>query len=886
MRRLISLRSFWRTLFRSTRLDRDLDSELREYVDAVTDRRVQSGLPPAAARRSALLDCEGIEQTKEKVRDARVGARVESVVRDLRFAARGLRRNPGFAAAAILTLSLGIGVTVAIFSSVLAVLLRPLPYRNPQQLVFVFDEADGEATTMSPARFVDVRHRATGLSGIAGFSEVPVNLVGGETPERLLAATVSTDFFEVLGVKALLGRTFDVGREHQRVVVLSHGLWTRRFGRDPSIVGRDITLDSGSHTVAGVMPSDFTWLPRGGAGPKPELWIPAPVREVPALAPGTNVERLTEQRDISYLVAVARMKPGRTVREVNAGLAVLARELAAQYPATDKKHGLRALAAMEHVAGDARTPLLLLLGAVSLVLVVACANVANLLLGRTLARRGEIAVRLALGAGRARLARQFLAEALVLSGMAAGLGVLLAHATLASLVAFSPADIARLGETRVDGVVLGFAVLLAIGTAAALAVVPVMDVRRMPALLHEASRRTSGRRRGGRTLLLIGEVAVAVMLVIGAGLLVRSFVALQRVNTGIFRPGQLLTFNLLIGAERAATPERQAPFYQEVLDRIRALPQVRAAGAALTLPMSGDDFNTSVYFEGRPAPPAGQQDRAGFQPVTPGYFGTLGVRLLAGRDIGIADGADAPKVVVVNDTFARRFWGQESPLGRRLKFGPSATAALRTIVGVVQDVRHRGPAEPARAELFLPVAQLPFPSMAFVVRTDGDPLRLVPSIRAAVAAIDAAQPLADVQTVEAYVQRSMARTRFLAGLLTGLGGLALLLAAVGLYGVMSWSVVERRHEIGIRMAVGATPAAVAGMVLRQGGVHLGIGLLAGGSGAAGLSRVLSGVLFGVRAGDAATYLSTVAILALVGVAALWLPAHRASRLDPSSVLRE
>ena len=764
-------------------------------------------------------------------------------------------------------------------------LLRPLPWGNPEQIVFVWDEADGVSTTLSPARLLDLRKRATGLSGLAGFSEIPVNLLGGGTPERLLAATVSTDFFEVLGVKPYLGRTFDVGREHQRAVVLSHGLWERRFGGDRSIVGREIVLDSGSHTVAGVMPPDFSWLPRAGAGPKPELWVPAPVREVPALPTGTQVNRLAEQRDVSYIGAVARLAPGRGLREVNAGLAVLARELTAEHPDTDT-HGLRAVPAMRQVAGDARTPLLLLLGAVGMVLAVACANVANLLLGRMLARRGEMAVRLALGAGRTRLARQFLVEALVLSGIAAGLGVLLAQATLTSLIALSPADVPRLGETRIDAAVLGFAILLALGTAVVLAVVPVMDVGRSPATLGEASRRTSGRHGRGRTVLLVGEVAAAVLLVIGAGLLIRTFVGLQRVNTGISRPEEVLSFNLLIGAERASAPGKLAPFYQDVLDRVRGLPQVRAAGAALTLPMSGDDFNTSVYLEGRPVPPKGRADRAGFQAITPGYFQALGLRLVEGRDVGLADGADAPKVVVVNETFARRFWGRESPLGRRLKFGPGAGAAMRTVVGVVQDVRHRGPAEPPRAELFLPVAQSPFPSMAFAVRVDGDPLSLAPAVRAAVAALDPAQPIADVQTLETYVRGSTAQARFLARLLAGFGGLALLLAAVGVYGVMSWSVVERRREIGVRVAVGATPLSIAALVAREGGLRLGIGLAIGSAAALGLGRLLSGVLFDVQAADPVTYLSTLVILALAGVCSLWLPAYRASRTNPVVVLRE
>jgi putative ABC transport system permease protein len=887
MRWLTSLRSVWRTLFRSARLDRDLDDELREYVSALEDRHREAGLPPAEARRTALVEFEGLEQTKEKVRDARIGAAVESVLQDLRFALRGLRRNPAFAATAILTLALGIGATVAVFSIVSAVLLRPLPYADPDRLVFVWDQRDGQPAAMSPGRLIDVRRRATVLSGIAGFSEIPVNLLGGDHAEAVTAATVSTGFFEVLGVQPLLGRTFDVGRENQRAVVLSYGLWQRRFGGDPSMVGREIPLDAGGHTVIGVMPRDFSWLPRGGAGsPTPEVWIPAPLGEVPAVPAGSPVERLTESRDLYYLVSVARMKPGLGLPQVNAGLAVLARELAEQYSATDQKRGLRAIPALQQVAGDARTPLLLLLGAVGLVLAVACANVANLLLGRTLARRGEVAVRLAIGAGRARLARQFLVEALVLAGVATGLGALLAHAALASLIRLVPTDIPRLGEARVDGTVLAAAILIAIGTAAVLALVQVMDVRRVPASMHEASRRTSGRRRGGRAVLLVAEVAAAVTLVIGAGLLIRSLAALQRVDTGISRPDQLLTFNLAVGGGPASTPARIAQFYQEVLDRIRNLPQVRSAGAALALPMSGEDYNTTIYIEGRPDPAPGEVSRVGFQPVTPGYLGTLGLRLLAGRDIGVSDGRDAPKVTVVNETFARRFWGQQSPLGRRLRLSDNATAAMRTVVGVVQDVRHRGPAEPARAELFLPAAQVPFPSMAFVIRTEGDPMLMVRAVRAAVAAVDATQPLADVQTVAAYVQRSTARTRFLGGLLAGFGGVALLLAAIGIYGVLSWSVVERRREIGVRMAAGATPGGVAGMVLREGGTQLGVGLAIGTAAAAALGHLLAGLLFGVRPADPVTYTSTLVILALVGAAALWLPAYRASRVDPATVLRE
>ncbi len=886
MRWLTSLRSVWRTLFQSSRLDRDLDDELGEYVSALEQRHEAAGLPPAEARRAALIECEGLEQTKEKVRDARVGAAIESVLYDMRHAVRGLRRNPGFAAAAILTLALGIGSTVAVFSIVRAVLLRPLPYAEPDRLVFVSDQREGRASSMSPGRLTDLRRRADVLAGVAGSSEVPVTLVGGDHPEPLVAGTVSTDFFRVLGVKAALGRTFVVGRENQRVAVLTHGLWQRRFGGDPSIVGRDITLDSGNHTVIGVLPQAFSWAPWGGAGPKPELWLPAPIGEIPAVPPGTPVDRLTELRDFYYFMSVARMKPGLSLDQVNAGLAVLAGQLAAEHPATDKARGLRAVPALRQVTADARTPLLLVLGAVFLVFAVACANVANLLLGRTLARRGEVAVRLAIGAGRGRLARQFLVEALVLAGVAAGLGTLLAHVGLASLVSLVPADIPRLSEARVDGLVLAAAILAALGAAATLALVPVLELRGIPAALHEASRRTSGRRRGGRTVLLIAEVAATVTVVVGAGLLIRSFAALQRVDIGVDRPEQLLTFNLALGEAQSATGTRMAQFYAELADRLRTVPGVRAVGGAMALPLSGEDYNTTVYIEGRPDPAPGENNRAGFQPTLPGYFATLGLRVVAGRDLAASDGAETPKVAVVNETFARRFWGSQSPIGRRLRMSKDTSARMLTVVGVVRDVRHRGPSEPVRAEMYLPAAQMAFPSMAFVLRADGDPTRLVRAARAAVAAIDPNQPIADVQTFENYVRRSVAQPRFLASLLAGFGALALLLAAVGIYGVMSWTVVERRREIGVRMAAGATPLAVAGLVLRDGGRTLAAGLAIGVAAAAGFGRLVSGVLFGVRPADPVTYASTVAVLALVGAAALWLPAYRASRVDPVTALRD
>ena len=432
-----------------------------------------------------------------------------------------------------------------------------------------------------------------------------------------------------------------------------------------------------------------------------------------------------------------------------------------------------------------------------------------------------------------------------------------------------------------------FAALSAMATGLVLAMVPAIDSRRLPVLTCEASLRSSRRSRGARSgALLVGEVAMAVTLVIGASLFVRTLVELQRVDVGIASPGEILSFGVSIGGERARTPVQQAAFYRETLEKIVGLPQVRAAGATLALPMSGDDNACPVWFEGQPPPQPGKVELVSFQSITPGYFRTLGLGLLDGRDIQAGDTADSPKVVVVNEAFARRHADGASLVGRRVRVPMGSPAALWTIVGIVQDVHQTGPSVPPRPEVFVPASQAPFPFMWFVVRADGEPRRLTPAIRAAVASVDPTQPIADVRTMDDYLQDGLAQPRFLAVLLTGFGALALLLAAIGVYGVTNWSVVERRREIGVRMAVGATSRQVAGMVLRQGSTRLLLGLALGTAAAIGLSRFLSGLLYGVRAADPISYGATLLILSAVAAAALWLPAYRASRVEAATALRE
>ena len=883
---LSTITGVFRTLFRRTRLDRDLDEELHGYVEALTEQKIEAGLDPAAARRQALIEAGGVEQVKEAVREIRPGAWIETTLGDLRQAWRLLRRTPGFAAVAVVTLGLGIGANTAIFSVVRAVLLRPLPYAEPERLVFVWDTSRQQPReNLSPGRLVDLRQSPV-FAGVAGVAHVPLNLSDGDTPERLYGASVSTNFFEVLGVKAAVGGTFG-GGDLQRGAVIAHGLWTRRFAGDPAIVGRRILLDRTPYTVIGVMPPGFVWptiVTAGARMPAPEIWLPAPIRDVPALATGDG--SYVESRRMGYLRAVARLRPGVAADAVNTELATLARDLAARHPDTDGGRGLVAVPAMTQVTGEFRTPLLVLLGAVGLVLAIACVNVANLLLVRTAARHGEIAMRAALGAGRGRLARQFLVESLLLTALGAALGVVLAHWSLSALLALSPAEMVRLEDTRLDPIVLLFSAALGLATGAVLALVPLLQSRRMMTALTAAGRGATKRSRGLRGgLLLVSEVAIAVALVLGATLLVRSFVALQQVAVGIDSPESVLTFDLFLNGGRDRTPAQQVATFERALERVAALPGVRQAGAAVTLPVGGDDFGTPVWVEGEAAPVPGQEGRVGLQVVTPGFFTTLGIPVLSGRDVNASDRADATRVALVNQAFARQHWPGRDPLGRRFRSGMRPDLPWITVVGVVRDIRHLGPAEPARAEIYLPLWQRPFPFMAVVVRTEGDPMALVPSVRSAIAALDPQQPISGVSTMDRHLRNAVAEPRFLAALVSLFGGLALLLAAIGVYGVMAWSVTERRREIGTRLALGATSRDILRMVVGQGGRVVAAGMILGTALAVAQAYLLRSLLHGVPPSDGRSYATSLCLLAVVAVVALWLPARRASRTDAALVLR-
>jgi putative ABC transport system permease protein len=636
------------------------------------------------------------------------------------------------------------------------------------------------------------------------------------------------------------------------------------------------------------MPASFEWptvtaMPGNSDGP--QLWIPGTIRDIPRM-PIDREGDLAANRQSGYLRAVARLRDGVTIEQARREAELVAERLARQYPNEDGGRSATVIPLRDQFVGHVRKPLLVLVAAVAFVLAIACANIASLLLGRSAARRREMAVRLALGASRSRLVRQVLTESTVLALGSALIGLMLALWTSRWLAALSPAGLEGV-HAIVDGRVLLFTGGVAVVTGILCGLAPAWHVSAgaLTADLAEGGSRGSAGPRARRTrdTLVVAEIAVALVLLVAAGLMLRSFHALSRVDTGIVT-GNLLTFDMFLSGERARSQPRQVEFYDETLRRISALPGVAHAGAAVTLPIGGDDFAAGFTLEGRPLPPPGQEPRAGYQVVTSGYFRTMGIPILAGRDFQASDTRDAPAVVLVNRTFARQHWPDADPLGKRMKIGRGDEPWM-TVVGVVGDIRHLGPATPPRPEFYQPHSQRSFSFMAFVVRTTIPPRGIVPAIRAAVIALDPTQPISGVSTMDDHIARALARPRILSGLVASFGALALVLAVVGIYGVMAYAVAQRAHEFAIRTALGATAAEVVRMVLRKAAWLAGAGVVGGLVLTAAVTRALSGLLFEIRPTDGATYAVVVGVLVSVALLASAVPALRAARVDSAQALR-
>jgi putative ABC transport system permease protein len=803
---------------------------------------------------------------------------------ELLHALRALRRAPGFATAAILTLALGIGANTAIFSVVNGVLLRPLPFPDDDRLVWVWGRSPlREYSNLSFPDFVDFREQVGAferLSAVTAFTPL-VNLTAGDRPEQVQGTLVAADFFETLGVRPALGRGLGPGDERVALpaaAVLSHDLWRRRFGADPAVVGRSVGLDGRSVTVVGVMPPGFRF-PSGA-----EIWLPAP-----ALAAGMQVRRA------HFMGGIGRLRPGVSLQETQAEAAAVAARLAALHPDSNTGWSVRLAPLRESIVGDTRPALLLLMAAVGFVLLIACANVANLLLARGAARARELSIRAALGAGRGRLLGQSLLESGLLALGGGALGVLLAAWGVDALRSLAPADLPRIEEVTLDGAILGYALLASL-LAAALSGLP-FALQAARADLHGALREGGHApavavRRRLRSALVVSEVALSVVLLAGAGLLIRSFSRLTRVDPG-FETGGTATARIQLVESRYGEPGRRAALVDELLRRLAALPGVEAAGAATELPLSGQNNDTYFVIEGQaPAGPGGTLD-ANMRRVSPGYFRALGVPLLRGRGLSERDRAGAPGAVVVNEPFAHSYFPDGEPLGRRLVIDLGQPFPAE-IVGVVGGMRHHAMESAAPPEMYLAYAQAPASWLNLVVRGRGagagdhsgaEPA-IAAEVRATLAAIDPEQPVGPFRPMETLVASSLAPSRFRTLLLGTFAAMALVLAAIGLHGVLAFLVSRRTREIGIRMALGARRADIVALVLEEGARLVLPGLALGLVGAVVLGRALSSLLFGVGPLDPATFCLIPAVLALVAGVASYLPARRAARVDPAVALRQ
>ncbi|MBX6365430.1 MAG: ABC transporter permease [Gemmatimonadetes bacterium] len=801
---------------------------------------------------------------------------METLLTDLRFALRQLGRSRGFTLVVLAMLAVGIGANTTVFSVVNALLLRPLPYPQSERLVQVSGayEGRGDNFSVSYPNAVDWG-AAPSLEGLGMLLEEDYSLRGGDRPERVRSAAVSANLFRVLGVSPVLGRGFTAAEDApggERVAVLGYGLWQRRFGGDPAVLGRTVMLSGRPYTVVGVMP-------RGFAFPDPDREVYTPLR----------ASATTWPRSDGGLMAVARLKPGVTLERAQAELDAISRRLAAAYPATnaDLTGKLKPLREGLYGGAEVSTILLTLLAAVALVLLIACANVANLLLARGAAREREIAVRTALGAGRGRLLRLLLTESLVLALVGGALGVGLALLGTRLFAAAIPAEFGLPREFRIDGVVLAFTLGVSLLTGVLFGLLPTLRASRteLTSTLREGGRGASaGVRRGRlRALLVVSEVTLAVVLLVSAGLMVRSLTRLLATDPGFDTRGTL-TLRVALDA-RYATREQTLGFQRQVLERLRALPGAAAAGAVDWVPLGGTNNFNDFRIEGRA--PGPRPENAGFVVITPGYLEAMAIPLVRGRAFDERDTRAAPGVVLVNQTFARKYWPDENPLGKRivLAFEESDTASYaRMVVGVVRDSRYAGLDQPPRPEMYVPFAQLPYnnTAMTLVVRTMRDPAPLTAAAQQAVWAVDAAQPVYDIHTMAERVHRSVGVViaRVLAVALAVFGAVALALAAIGLYGVVSYGVAQRTHEIGVRTALGATRGDVVRLVLQQGLAPVALGILTGVTGAAELTRLLRSLLHGVSPNDPVTFVAVPVVLGAVALLATWLPARRAAGVEP------
>ncbi len=814
---------------------------------------------------------------------------LDTLVQDLRYGARSLLRTPGFTIAAIVALALGIGANSAILSVVSGVLLKPLSYEQPDRLVTVLDKG---YNGLAPGTFLDIKRQLHSFTQLGAAEYWTPAITGVAEPEKLYALRLSSDVLPMLGVRPALGRVWTAeedgtGREHE--IVIGHGLWVRRFASDSNVLGKSVILDGNSYTVIGVMPLGFGFAPFWAT--RAELWAP--------LALDTRAG----DHYAGSLRVFGRLKPGTTIEAAQSEVTTVASQLEQLYPGTSRD--VRVTDLTTQVVGKVRTPLLIILGAVAFVLLIACANVAHMLLARAARRQREIAVRVAIGASRARMIAQLLTESLLLAALGGVAGLGLGEIGVRVLATQGASSIPRAATITLDARVLLATALVTLLTGIAFGLAPALRASNadLTSALKEGERgSTEGRKNRTRSVLIASEFALALMLLVGAGLLIRSFAAMQSLNPG-YDPANVLTMVVAVTGTSSSPEGKRAAFYDALLAKVRAMPGVQSASAVNHIPIGGDNWGIPFRVEGRPEPKPRDLPSASYKVVMPGYFETMRIPLIAGRDVNADDRLGAPPVVLVNEFTAKRYWPGENPLGKRISFGvdSAGTRTWATVIGVVHNTIHGDWTAPADEEAFLPFAQqrnfLANPAghyayMSFAVRAacplanaNCDAARFVPAIRAAARELDPNVPLSEVQTMSSIVNGATARERFYLMLLTAFAAVAIALAAVGIYGVMSYAVSRRTHELGLRMALGAKPSQLLMSVVRDGMTIAAIGGAVGIVGALAISRLMATLLFGVKATDPLTFIAVATTLGIVALVACYIPARRATKIDPLEALR-
>jgi len=870
-----------RSLFRRKAAEGELDDELRFHMEQQLQKYLQSGLPRDQALRRVRTEFGGLDQVKEECRDARGVHVMESLFQDLRYGLRTLRKSPGFTAVALFTLALGIGANTAIFSVVYGVLLRPLPYRDPSRLM-VLNETTPRVGTVSVSypNFLDWRAESRALAEMAAVCGVSFNLAGISQPENISGEAVSPNFLSMLGVRPFLGRDFDPSEEKAGaapVVLLGYPLWQSHFGGDRNVIGRMIALDGRGYTIIGVLPPGFRSVDKTDVVEPIGVWA-------------TDNSSVAERGNRGDMVVAGRLRAGVGFGQARAEMEGIAARLAQAYPATNDQFGVALQPIREVFVSDVRPAVLVLFGAVMFVLLIACANVVNLFLMRAAGRTKEIALRIAIGASRGRIVRQMLAESFALAFLGGLFGLALAAGGIDGIARLIPMDTLAGASVNLNGAVLLFAAGVVVSSALIFGLAPAIHSTKadVQSELKEGGRSSSastGQSRW-RNVLVIAEVSLALILLVGAGLMMKSLYRLLSVDPG-FRPDRVLTMEMSLRTSQYDKDAAVLNFWQQVLDRVRALPGVEDAALGTGIPLTDNHSRTDITVEGMALPKPGSFPHPDVHRVSPEYVSTLGVRLLGGRAFTDADSETAPRVAMINAMAAQRLFPGGNPVGKRFMFGrPSAKPPKWiAIVGVVGDTKLYGLANPSRLEVYLPLRQSAPSEMNLVVKSGIDPAALTSAIRHAIASIDKDQPIFAIATMRKLVGDSVSTRRITLILLGLFSGLALVLAAIGIYGVISYSVAQRTHEIGIRMALGAQRGDVLRLILAQGvkiagaGAAIGIGL------SLGLTRLMANLLFAVSAADPPTFAAVAIVLVAIAMLACYIPARRILRVDPTIALR-